>query len=217
MSGAGPYIEKDNESQANIVWHESACGSEQRAAIKKQRPVCVWLTGLSASGKSTLGNALEAHLAGKGFHTYMLDGDNVRHGLNKDLGMSDADRAENIRRVGEVARLMTDAGVIVITAFISPFCADRDQARALFAEGDFIEIYVDTPLSVCEQRDPKGLYKKARAGVINDFTGIGSAYEAPESPELHLDTDGKSVRQCLDEITEFLQPSISMVDSEAHP
>lgn len=208
MSGAGPYIEKNNESQAEVTWHQSACSNNQRAAIKNQRPACIWLTGLSASGKSTLGNALEIYLANEGFHTYMLDGDNVRHGLNKDLGMSDADRAENIRRVGEVARLMTDAGMIVITAFISPFCADRDQARALFADGDFVEIFVDTPLSVCEQRDPKGLYKKARAGQIKDFTGIGSAYEAPTSPELHLDTAGKSVSQCLEEIAGFLRPRI---------
>lgn len=212
MSARGPYSEKDNDSQANVVWHESSYGSERRAAKKRQRPVCVWLTGLSASGKSTLGNALEVYLADEGFHTYMLDGDNVRHGLNKDLGMSDADRAENIRRVGEVARLMTDAGLVVITAFISPFCADRDRARALFDDGNFIEIFVDTPLFVCEKRDPKGLYKKARAGHIKDFTGIGSVYEPPMSPELRVNTEKKSVGQCVNEIVAFLRPRIELTD-----
>jgi adenylylsulfate kinase len=140
----------------------------------------------------------------------MLDGDNVRHGLNKDLSMSDADRAEDIRRVGEVARLMTDAGLVVITAFLSPFCTGRD--RAFFDDGDFIEIFVDTPLFVCEQRDPKGLYKKARAGYIKDFTGIGSVYEPPTSPELRVNTEEKSVGQCVNEIVAFLRPRIELSD-----
>ena len=203
-----PYEKKANDSRAEVIWHNTQCDAAARARVKGQRPVCLWLTGLSASGKSTLANALEVKLMESGFHTYLLDGDNVRHGLNKDLGMSDADRAENIRRVGEVARLMTDAGLIAITAFISPFRADRDKVRALFAEGDFIEVFVDTPLEVCEQRDPKGLYKKARAGQIKEFTGIDSPYEAPLAAELRIDTQGKNVEQCIDEMMAFLETRI---------
>tara|TARA_R110002073_G_scaffold25832_3_gene85317 strand:- start:53273 stop:53923 length:651 start_codon:yes stop_codon:yes gene_type:complete len=197
------------DAPVNLVWHKSACDSDLRATLKRQNPACIWLTGLSASGKSTLANALEVSLAERGFHTYLLDGDNVRQGLNKDLGMSDSDRAENIRRVGEVARLMTDAGLIIITAFISPFRDDRDKARALFSANNFIEVFVDTPLAVCEQRDPKGLYKKARAGEIKDFTGIDSAYEAPKHPELHLHAGDKSIEQCVKEIVQVLTSVIS--------
>lgn len=203
-----PYETKQHQSAAGVVWHHTHCSAGDRARLKQQKPLCVWLTGLSASGKSTLANALEACLLEQGRHTYLLDGDNVRHGLNKDLGMSEADRAENIRRVGEVARLMTDAGLIVITAFISPFRADRDQARALFGEQQFIEVFIDTPLTVCEERDPKGMYKKARAGQISGFTGIDSPYEPPQAPELHIDTSCKSVAQCTHEILAFLQPRI---------
>lgn len=197
---SSPYEEKKHDSAAQVVWHHTQCDAASRAATKNQRPVCLWLTGLSASGKSTLANALEVTLMNEGFHTYLLDGDNVRHGLNKDLGMSDADRAENIRRVGEVARLMSDAGLITITAFISPFRADRDKVRALFPAGDFIEVFVDTPLEVCEQRDPKGLYKKARAGQIKEFTGIDSPYEPPAKPELRINTQGKTVEECVQEM-----------------
>ena len=203
-----PYELKNHQSAANVVWHHTHCTAVDRARIKQQRPVCIWLTGLSASGKSTLANALEAQLLDLGRHTYLLDGDNVRHGLNKDLGMSDADRAENIRRVGEVARLMNDAGLIAITAFISPFREDRDKVRALFAPGDFFEVFVDTPLAVCEQRDPKGMYRKARAGQISGFTGIDSPYDAPLNAELCIDTQDKSVAQCVDEMLAFLMPRI---------
>ena len=189
---------REKSGSTEVVWHTATCKEEDRARSKRQNPACIWMTGLSASGKSTLANALEAYLHQAGFHTYLLDGDNVRHGLNRDLGMSDADRTENIRRVSEVARLMTDAGLIVITAFISPFRIDRDNARALFPEGRFYEIFVDTPLSVCERRDPKGMYKKARAGKISQFTGIDSPYEVPNAPEVRVLTGEKDIEQCVD-------------------
>ena len=160
-----------------------------RAQIKGHTGKCIWFTGYLGSGKSTLANALEVELNGRGYHTMLLDGDNLRHGLCKDLGMSEADRAENIRRIGEVARLFAEAGIIVITAFISPFRKDRDNVRALFDEDGFIEVHVDTPLDVCEQRDPKGLYQKAREGKIKDFTGIDSPYEAPRAAEFTVDTE----------------------------
>ncbi|MBQ0753726.1 MAG: adenylyl-sulfate kinase [Gammaproteobacteria bacterium] len=198
----------EQTSNASVVWHSTACSAQERAAAKRQRSACIWMTGLSASGKSTLANALEAHLLKEGFHTYLLDGDNVRHGLNRDLGMTDADRTENIRRVGEVARLMTDAGLIVITAFISPFRTDRDNARALFPEGEFHEVFVDAPLSICEARDPKGMYKKARAGVISEFTGIDSPYEAPDSPEARIVTGEKTIEQCVEQLAEMLLPKL---------
>lgn len=200
----GPYERRDNDSPADVVWHRSSVSREDRDRLKGQRGCCLWLTGLSGSGKSTLANALEVALFEQGRHTYLLDGDNVRHGLNKDLGMSDADRTENIRRVGELSRLMVDAGLIVISAFISPFRADRDAARALFAEGEFIEVYVNASLGKCEQRDPKGLYSKARAGLIRDFTGIDSPYEAPERPEINVCTDSATVGACVAQIMEYL-------------
>lgn len=206
---SSPYEEKQNDSAAHVVWHNTQCSADDRAAVKNQKPLCIWLTGLSGSGKSTLANALELRLTQQGRHTYLLDGDNVRHGLNKDLGMSAEDRTENIRRIGEVARLMTDAGLIVITAFISPFRSDRDAARALFPAGEFVEVFIDTPLAVCEQRDPKGMYKKARAGIIKEFTGIDSPYEAPERPEISINTEGKTVDACIDELVEALVASIS--------
>jgi bifunctional enzyme CysN/CysC len=159
-----------------------------RSAIKRQKPCVLWLTGLSGAGKSTIANLVEKKLHAMGYHTYILDGDNVRHGLNKDLGFTAADRVENIRRIAEVARLMLDAGLIVLTAFISPFRAERRMARSLVKEGEFIEIFVDAPLSVAEHRDPKGLYRKARRGEITNFTGVDSPYETPEAPEIHLDT-----------------------------
>lgn len=171
----------------NIVWHKHEVNKTTRAESLGQAPRVLWLTGLSGSGKSTLANLLEKKLHGEKKHTYLLDGDNVRHGLCGDLGFSDTDRVENIRRISEVAKLFVDSGIIVLTAFISPFRADRNFCRNLLAEGEFIEVFIDTPLEVCEQRDPKGLYKKARNGEIKDFTGIDSAYEAPASPEVHLE------------------------------
>ena len=178
---------------ANVHWQHLDVDRAARARIKGQSPRCAWFTGLSGSGKSTIANAVDRQLLAMGYHTYLLDGDNVRHGLNRDLGFTDEDRVENIRRVAEVARLMTDAGLIVLVSFISPFREERQMARELFAPGDFIEAFVDTPLEVCEQRDVKGLYRKARAGEIPHFTGISSPYEAPEAPELHLRTADASV------------------------
>ena len=175
----------------NIVWHEASVDRDSRASQRGHRSAILWFTGLSGAGKSTLANAVNVELFQRGLATYLLDGDNVRHGLCKDLGFSDADREENIRRIGEVAKLFLDAGVITLTAFVSPFKADRDRARALVERGDFIEIHCSADLAVCEQRDPKGLYAKARAGVIKEFTGISSPYEAPESPELLVDTSGR--------------------------
>ena len=177
---------------------------ETHAALKGQRPAVLWFTGLSGSGKSTIANLVEKKLAARGRHTFLLDGDNVRHGLNRDLGFTEADRIENNRRVGEVARLMADAGLIVLTAFISPFRADRDVIRKMLPEGEFIEIFVDTPLGEAERRDPKGLYAKARAGEIANFTGIDSPYEPPEAPEIHLDTMALTAEQAADLIVEEL-------------
>ncbi len=184
----------------NVSWQALDVNKAARAALNGQRPVCLWFTGLSGSGKSTLANLLEKRLHAEGRHTYILDGDNIRHGLNRDLGFTDADRVENIRRVGEVARLMVDAGLIVIVAFISPFRAERRTARELFSEGEFIEVFVDTPLAICERRDTKGLYKKARAGLLRNFTGIDSAYEPPEQPEIHLMGGDGSPEQLLEQI-----------------
>ncbi len=193
------------EGATNVVWHETRIDREQRAAQKRQRPCIVWMTGLSGSGKSTLANALEVRLVELGYHTYLLDGDNVRHGLNKDLGFSDADRQENIRRIAEVAKLFVDAGLIVTTAFISPFRAERELARSLVEDGQFVEVFVDAPLAVCEQRDPKGLYKKARAGEIPSFTGIDSPYEPPSSPELHVHTDQHTVPELVEQVVDWMR------------
>ena len=190
---------------SNIVWHDHAVDKQSRAEAKGQRPLVIWFTGLSGAGKSTLAGALEQALAAAGKHTYLLDGDNVRHGLCGDLGFDDAARQENIRRVGEVAKLMVDAGLIVLTAFISPFRAERDLVRNLVGEGEFVEVFVDAPLAVCEERDPKGLYKKARAGEIRNFTGIDSAYEAPEQPEIHLLNAGKPVEALVEELMTALR------------
>ncbi|MCK8078685.1 adenylyl-sulfate kinase [Vibrio sp. 1CM2L] len=196
-----PYVTKDNDSVSDdVVWHNSTVTHEQRAKQKQQTPVALWFTGLSGSGKSTVANAVESKLLSLGKHSYLLDGDNVRHGLNKDLSFSDTDRVENIRRIGEVAKLFVDSGTIVLTAFISPFIADREQARSLLSTGEFLEVFIDTPLSVCEQRDPKGLYKKARSGEINNFTGIDSIYEAPVNADIHVETEDKSVEACAEEI-----------------
>lgn len=171
----------------NVVWHAHAVTRADRQRQHGHQGVVLWFTGLSGSGKSTVAGALEQALHQLGVSTYLLDGDNVRHGLCRDLGFSDADRKENIRRVGEVARLMVDAGLVVLTAFISPHRAERQMVREMLGAGEFIEVFVDTPLAICEARDPKGLYKKARAGELRNFTGIDSVYEAPEQPEIHLD------------------------------
>jgi bifunctional enzyme CysN/CysC len=188
----------------NIHWQHVDVSREVHAAQKGQKPAVVWLTGLSGAGKSTIANLVEKKLLARGRHTFLLDGDNVRHGLNKDLGFTEADRIENIRRVGEVARLMSDAGLIVVTAFISPFRAERDMVRAMMADGEFIEVFIDVPLSVAEERDVKGLYAKARAGEIANFTGIDSPYEAPERPDIHIDTTAMSAEQAADVIVEAL-------------
>jgi bifunctional enzyme CysN/CysC len=175
-----------------------------RARQKLQKPFCLWLTGLSAAGKSTIANLLEKQLFASGRHTYVLDGDNIRQGLNRDLGFSDADRVENIRRTMEVARLFVDAGLVVIVAFISPYRAERDLARSRFEPDEFVEIYIDASLEECERRDPKGLYAKARRGELVNFTGIDSAYQPPEAPEIRLDTVAKDPDECVDLILSYL-------------
>ncbi|MBY6205430.1 sulfate adenylyltransferase subunit CysN [Halomonas denitrificans] len=207
--GAGMIVRPVTDALAdksqNVVWHRQAVDKRSRAAQKAQRPAVLWFTGLSGAGKSTVANALETALFRRGHHSYLLDGDNVRHGLNRDLGFSDDDRVENIRRIGEVAKLMADAGLVVLSAFISPFRADRAMVRELMEDGEFIEIHVDAPLEVCESRDPKGLYAKARAGVIRNFTGIDSPYEAPEDPEIVVDTSELSVDECVEELLAYLK------------
>ncbi|MGE5625970.1 MAG: sulfate adenylyltransferase subunit CysN [Bacillota bacterium] len=193
------------DKSENVVWHEHKVNRVQRANQKGQKPCVIWLTGLSGSGKSTVANGLEQALFLEGYHSYLLDGDNVRHGLNKDLGFSDEARVENIRRIGEVARLFVDAGLIVITAFISPFRADRRLVRELLGEGEFMEVFLDTPLEVCEQRDPKGLYRKARAGEIRNFTGVDAPYEAPQTPEVVLHSDRDSAEECVSQVMQYLR------------
>ncbi|MFH1426557.1 MAG: adenylyl-sulfate kinase [Candidatus Kerfeldbacteria bacterium] len=188
------------QKATNITWHEGDVTKEDREKLLGQKGVVIWFTGLSGSGKSTLAVEVEKKLFTQGRACYRLDGDNVRHGINKDLGFSDEDRTENIRRIGEVAKLFADAGIIVMTSFISPFRADRDIVRALLPEGEFIEAYVQCSLEECERRDPKGLYKKARAGEIPDFTGIDSAYEEPMDPEIVVATD----KMGIEEATDFL-------------
>ncbi len=188
----------------NLVWHRPTVTRDRRAQNNGHKSVILWFTGLSGAGKSTIAHALEESLHQLGAKTYVLDGDNVRHGLCGDLGFSDADRNENIRRIGEVSKLFIDAGVIALCAFISPFRADRQRARELVDEGDFIEIHVKCPLEVCETRDPKGLYKKARAGLIKGYTGISSPYEEPENPEIVVDTSVQNVNECVEEIIGYL-------------
>ena len=190
----------------NVHWQATDIGREHHAELKNQRPAVLWLTGLSGAGKSTIANLVEKKLARMNRHTFLLDGDNVRHGLNKDLGFTDADRVENIRRVGEVAKLMTDAGLIVITAFISPFRAERDMVRQMMAPGEFVEVHIDTSLAEAERRDVKGLYAKARAGQLKNFTGIDSPYEAPEDPEIRIDTAAMTPDEAADAIIARLIP-----------
>ena len=191
----------------NIVWHSHPVDQKTRAEQKSQEPLVIWFTGLSASGKSTIAGALEQILTGQGYHTYLLDGDNVRHGLCKDLGFSDDDRTENIRRVGEVAKLAADAGLIVLTAFISPFRSDRRIVREMLPQSQFVEVFVDTPIAVCKQRDPKGLYEKAERGEIKQFTGIDSPYETPEAAEVNLDSGDQSVAESVNQLLEYLHES----------
>jgi len=189
----------------NIVWHHSTVTRAARAHQRGHRSAILWFTGLSGAGKSTLANAVNSALFEQGLACYVLDGDNVRHGLCADLGFSDADREENIRRIGEVAKLFLDAGVVVLTAFVSPFRADRARARELVEAGDFIEIHCAADLAVCEERDTKGLYAKARAGQIKDFTGISSPYEAPEAPELRVETGNRSLDESVGQVLAYLQ------------
>ncbi|POD93232.1 adenylyl-sulfate kinase [Pectobacterium odoriferum] len=194
---------RDEPTDDNVVWHAHDVTRESRETLHGHQGVVIWFTGLSGSGKSTLAGALEQALHQRGVSTYLLDGDNVRHGLCRDLGFTDDDRRENIRRVGEVAKLMVDAGLVVLTAFISPHRAERKMVQDLLCEGQFIEVFVDTPLATCEARDPKGLYKKARAGELRNFTGIDSAYEAPEAPDSHLDGE-QLVTNLTDQLLDLL-------------
>ena len=190
---------------SNIAWQPLSIGKAERAALKNQKPRIIWFTGLSGAGKSTIANILDQKLYALGNHTMLLDGDNLRHGLNRDLGFTEADRVENIRRVGEVAKLMVDSGLIVICSFISPYKAERDMVRSLVAEGDFIEVFVNTPIEECMRRDPKGLYTKAKEGKIKNFTGIDAPYEAPERPEIRLETVGHRPDELADQIVELLR------------
>ena len=191
----------------NVVWHSHPVDQQTRAAQKSQEPLVIWFTGLSASGKSTIAGVLEQILTKQGYHTYLLDGDNVRHGLCRDLGFSDDDRKENIRRVGEVAKLATDAGLIVLAAFISPFRSDRRIVRDILPQNQFVEVFVDTSLEICKQRDPKGLYEKAERGEIKQFTGIDSPYETPEAAEVYLDAETQSVAESVNQLLEYLYQS----------
>jgi len=192
-------------SNKNIVWHDHHVTKEERSSIKGQKPCILWFTGLSGSGKSTVANAVESKLLELEKHTYLLDGDNVRMGLNKGLSFSDEDRIENIRRIGEVSKLFVDAGTIVLTAFISPFQKERDAVRELMKADEFIEVFIDTPLEVCESRDPKGLYQKARKGEIPNFTGISSPYEAPVKPEIHVLNDDINIEDVTEQIINYLK------------
>jgi len=190
--------------ERNTHWQAVDLTKAARAQIKHQTPRCVWFTGLSGSGKSTIANLLEQRLHAEGHHTYLLDGDNVRHGLNRDLGFTETDRVENIRRVAEVSRLMVDAGLIVLVSFISPFRAERATARNLFAVNEFVEVFVDTPIEECERRDVKGLYAKARRGEIKNFTGIDSPYEVPEAPEVRVQTRGLKPEDSVDTVLRWI-------------
>ncbi|MCP5198555.1 MAG: adenylyl-sulfate kinase [Gammaproteobacteria bacterium] len=194
-----------SNSATNITWHGHQVSRAERERLNGHRGVVLWFTGLSGAGKSSVANAVDGLLHARGVHTYLLDGDNVRHGLNNNLGFSAADRSENIRRIGEVARLMADAGLVTLSAFISPYRADRDRVRSIVGDGGFVEILVQASLETCEARDPKGLYRKARAGEIKDFTGIDAPYEPPLAPELVLDSDLRDVATLAAEVVTFLE------------
>ncbi|MFL6561283.1 MAG: adenylyl-sulfate kinase [Bacillus sp. (in: firmicutes)] len=191
--------------QTNITWHETSISKVNRREKNGHGSCVLWFTGLSGSGKSTIANAVSHELFRQGISEYVLDGDNIRHGLNKDLGFSDYDRTENIRRIGEVAKLFVDSGKVVTTAFISPFRSDREQVRALFEDGEFIEVFVQCPIEECERRDPKQLYAKARRGEIKDFTGIDSPYEAPQQPEITLHSDQVTVQEAVEQVFAYLK------------
>jgi adenylylsulfate kinase len=193
-----------NQTTANIVWHQAAIDKEARHRLNGHKSCVLWFTGLSGSGKSTLANAVDKRLYEQGLRSYVLDGDNIRHGLNKGLGFSPEDRRENIRRIAEVAKLFVDAGVITLTAFISPYREDRELARGLLEPGEFVEIYVKCPLEECERRDPKGLYEKARRGEIAEFTGISSPYEEPVAPEIVIDSAHTSIEEAADQVIQYL-------------
>jgi len=193
------------EKSTNVVWHEQSLTKKNRREQNGHNSFVIWFTGLSGSGKSTLANAVAGRLYSDKVRNYVLDGDNVRHGLNKDLGFSETDRTENIRRIGEVAKLFVDSGQVVLTAFISPFQADRKLVRDLLEEKEFIEVYVKCPIDTCEQRDPKGLYEKARQGKIKDFTGISSPYEEPENPEIIIETNNSSIEDSVEQVIQYLK------------
>jgi adenylylsulfate kinase len=195
------------QKATNVTWHEHRVSTEDRCKLNGHKGAVLWFTGLSACGKSSVANEVDHLLHAKGIRTYVLDGDNVRMGMNKNLGFSAEDRTENIRRIGEVGKLFADAGVLTLTAFISPYRADRDAVRELFESGSFVEVFVDASLATCEERDPKGLYKKARAGEIKGFTGIDDPYEAPENPELTLDSNTKGIEELAAEVVAFLEKS----------
>lgn len=200
----------------NVVWHNATVTRARREKQNGHKGAIIWFTGLSGAGKSTLAHAVEEALHQQGCHTFVLDGDNVRHGLCGDLGFSAEDRIENIRRVGEVAKLLMEAGIIVLTAFISPFRSDRQRVRSMAAHGDFIEVYCDSSIEVCEKRDVKGMYKKARAGVIKEFTGVSSPYEVPENPELSVSTGTAPLDECVQQVVEnLLQRRICIVSTDA--
>jgi len=193
------------QKATHVYWHQGAITRNDRQRLNGHPGFTIWFTGLSGSGKSTLAVASEEALYERGFHTYILDGDNVRHGLNKDLGFSPADREENIRRLGEVAKILRDCAIVNLVAFISPYRKDRRMARSLSEDGSFVEVFVDCPVEVCEERDPKGAYQKARQGIIKSFTGISAPYESPEKPEIHLRTDQLSVGECVHQIMSYLK------------
>lgn len=198
------YSRRKPNKATNVVWHDLYLDKKTRAGLKNQHPCLLWFTGLSGAGKSTIANIVEQKLNADGKHTYLLDGDNIRHGLNRDLGFSSEDRIENIRRVGEVGRLFVDAGLITLASFISPFRSDRMIVRELFEPNEFLEVFVSAPLSVCEGRDPKGLYKKARSGQIPHFTGVDSPYEPPEHAELVLETTDSTPEECADALIAYI-------------
>ncbi len=193
-----------DENNSNIVWHEPSVTIDDRWKSNGYKSCVLWFTGLSASGKSTIAHALDRYLHGSGIHSYVLDGDNIRHGLSKDLGLSPENRKENIRRIGEVSKLFIDAGLLVLAAFIAPYKEDRMQVRSLLGKGQFIEVYVKCPINECEKRDPKGLYQKAKIGEIREFTGISAPYEEPDRPELILETDKNNAEECVKKIIDYL-------------